>query len=476
MPSPATARATLLAHHLYDLAECEHRVALDATLDRSLRTAPDRSTELLLAHGRKFEREIVEPLGYPAIPTDALDSAKAFDQTVAFMREGCPGIDQGVLIDGARLARPDILERAAGASRFGPYLYRPGDVKTARTVRSDAVLQVGFAAILLEAVQGVRPSTGFLILGDSRREEIDLEAIRCTLDDAVAHAESVILGDAPTSPFFSAPCSRCRWRSECLPRLEGKHDLSFVHGMTPARRRVLERAGIVTIDDFAAAEVEALAAAGVPSDGLSRMRSQARALLTGRVPAAGRVTLPRGHGHEAFLRIETDPLGGDEPFSIAWGTAGHGDGAVASRHVAIVSNPEERASALTMFVEALETPGVRSAPIYTYGAPTTRAFELLATHGGLEPSRAGDVAGRIVDLGLWVRRAAPLPVYRYRFDEVAAVLGGRPRPSPDIGEDALFATFAAMRSLGDTTLLPALVTAGHDALDALVAIRSWLAR
>ena len=31
MASPSRSRATILAHHLYDFAECEHRVALDTT-------------------------------------------------------------------------------------------------------------------------------------------------------------------------------------------------------------------------------------------------------------------------------------------------------------------------------------------------------------------------------------------------------------------------------------------------------------
>jgi predicted RecB family nuclease len=131
------------------------------------------------------------------------------------------------------------------------------------------VLQVAFAALLLESVQGVRPDSGFLILGDGRRDELDLGAIRFTVDDAVERAEAVASGAVETTPYFSSACARCRWRAECLPRLEGQRDLSFVHGLTRSRRRVLERHGLHTIDDFAAADVSTFSSAGLRRKGWS---------------------------------------------------------------------------------------------------------------------------------------------------------------------------------------------------------------
>lgn len=473
MASPASTRATILAHHLYDFAECEHRVALDATLDRTLRTPPDAAMELLLSHGQRYEREVVEPLGYAAVEVEHGDWDGAFGRTRALMRDGVAGIDQGVLLDGARLARPDLLERAPGGSALGDFHYIPGDVKSARTTRSDAVLQVGFAALLLEAVQELRPKTGFLILGDGRREVLDLEAIRCTIDDAVARTEEVARGAAETSPFFSPACARCRWRGTCLPRLEEARDLSFVHGITRARRRVLIRHGIATIDDLAHADVDALVAAGVPSQGLGAMRTQARTLLDGHVLRHRRAGLPRGVKRELYLRIETDPLDRGEPFSIAWGEA-PAQGTIDAARVAIVSTREERIAALSEVVDVFDSSAVRDEPVYTFGSGTARAFDALAEDAGLAPARAGDLAGRFVDLAPWVRRAAVLPVFLYRFDEVAAVARNLPRPSPGQAGDVLFVLHAGMTASEDPGAVRLrLEEAGRDALASLCAIRAW---
>jgi predicted RecB family nuclease len=475
MPSQTRADATILAHHLYDFAECEHRIALDVTLDKSQRARADEAMELLFEHGRAFEREVVAPLGYEAIDVAEGDWEGAFERTVALMREGVAGIDQGVLLGPGRLARPDLLERVAGASRLGDFQYRPGDVKTARSTRSDAVLQVAFAGLLLELVQGVRPSTGFLILGDGRREELDLEAIRYTVDDAVERAEAIARGEVATAPAFSPACARCRWREECLPRLEEARDVSFVHGLTRSRQRVLARHGMGTIEALAATNVAALAAAGLPTEGMERATLQARALIEGTVLRRARVPLPRGLRRELYLRIEVDPLDRGEPFLFAFGETAAGAGAMEVLRVVVASSENERRDAFAALVDVFESAPIRDEPVYVFGSGTARAFDGLAEAFALEPKRAGAIAGRLVDLAPWVRRAGVLPVFQYRFDEVAAVAMNVPRPSPAVPEDALFVRHAAMHGVAEAGPIRAeLEFAGRESLTALGAIRRWL--
>ena len=468
------ANAILLAHHLYDFAECEHRIALDATLDRAERTPPDAATELLFEHGRRFERSVTEPLGYPAVEVEDGDWDGAAARTVALMREGVVGIDQGVLVAPGRLARPDLLERVQGASALGDFYYVRGTSKSALAPRSDAALQVGFAALLLEVVQGVRPATGFLILGDGRRETIDLEAIRATLDDAVSRAEGVARGEVATFPFFGAACPRCRWRGRCLPALSAARDVSFVHGLTRTRHRVLRDRGVATIDALARAELPALVAAGAPADGLERAQAQARALLEGRPLGRRAVTVPHGVRGELYLRIEIDPLEGAAPFLIAWAEGPRGGGPLTTREVRVVTGSVERADAARGLFDVVEHARVSDEPIYAFGARTSRGLEALCEAMGLTPARAGDLLGRVVDLAPWVRRAGVLPVFATGFSEVASVAAASPPPI-DASDDDLFVLHAGLASAPDPdAALARLYAAGSDALDSLAAIRAWL--
>jgi predicted RecB family nuclease len=235
------------------------------------------------------------------------------------------------------------------------------------------------------------------------------------------------------------------------------------------------RHGIHTIEDLAHSDVAALIAADVPPDGLDRLRAQAAALLDGRVSTRRAVGLPRGVRRELYLRIETDPLDRGEPFSVSWGEAEAGGPLVATR-VAIVSSDKARADALCQLIEVLESPAARGEPVYTYGSGTASAFDALAEGAGIEPGRTGDLAGRFVDLGPWVRRAAVLPVFRYRFDEVAAVARGLSRPSPGTADDALFVLHAGLAASPDPAeVRRRLEEAGRNALTSLHAIRAWFA-
>ena len=240
--------------------------------------------------------------------------------------------------------------------------------------------------------------------------------------------------------------------------------LSFVHGVTRARRRVFLRHGITTIDDLAAIDVAALTAAGVPSDGLDRMRLQAKALLAGRAFAVRSPWSSARRQARAVPAHRDRPLDHGEPFLVVLGEAAPG-GTIDAARVAIVSTPGERADALRELVDVLESPAAREEPIYTYGPATARAFDDLAEDAQLDPSRAGDMAGRFVDLAPWVRRAAVLPVFLYRFDEVAAVARMLPRPAPGRPGDALFVLHAGLAASQDPEAVRRrLEEAGREAL------------
>jgi predicted RecB family nuclease len=471
MPRPSSRPARILAHHLYDLVVCDHRIALDFTLPRDFRTPPDEAAALLHENGLAHERAVIDALGYPEIETENHDWEAAAARTLDAMRRGFPGIAQGVLIDGDRLARPDLLERVDGESRLGAWHYAPGDVKSALSPRSDAALQIGFAAKILESIQGVRPGTGFVVLGDGTREEIDLHAISRSVDDAAEAVEEVARGRAETSPFFSRDCARCRWRTPCLERLAAASDPSFVHGMTRARRRAYAKAGILTLHDLASANESDLRAAGVPTEGLSRLRAQARALLEKRAVEVRPVDLPRGRRREHFLRIEANPLERSDPFALAWGSSPAG-GPIDRVEATLVARSEERSAAFLRLVADLEATSSPDDPVYFHGAVTEQCFARLGASSSLSPARLGELQGRLLDLAPWVRRAAVLPVLRYRFDEIAAFLRGRPVPPPEASEDARFVAFAS----GSTDRVARIVEDLRDDLESLALLRDWLLR
>lgn len=478
MPSPS--RLHITATQIYDVTTCPHRLHLDATLDRDLRTPPDPAAALLLRSGIQYEARIAAELGYVEVATEG-GNERAAATTRELMRSGVPGIVQGVLRDGRFLARPDLLERADGRSALGAWHYVPGDIKSALVARTDAALQIAFAGRLLETVQAVRPDHGFVVLGDGRRERVHLEGIALATDDAMALAVAVVDGERETRPFFSSHCGRCRWRGACVPGMVERRDASLVHGMTPTIHRVLARHGVVTVQDLAAADIEALRRAGAPTDTIARLQRQAQALAGNRVVGKRAVDLPRGGAREAYLRIESDPLDHGEPFLFCWARGPAGGGRLSGVTVLIAENEEARGTALRRLLAELDEPAERGSPIYSFGGATGGALDALADRFGVEPGIVGDIEGRIVDLAPWVRRAAALPVVRYTLEEVAAVAVGGVEvglsASGSEADDALFVSFAVLRELdgGEAEEARSVIERrGAELLESIRVVRRWI--
>jgi hypothetical protein len=322
------------------------------------------------------------------------------------MAAGAPGIYQGVLLDDARLARPDLLRRVDGASGLGNWTYVPGDIKSALTPRTDAVLQVGFAALLLEKEVGAHVARGFVVLGDGTWEDIDLDSVRCSIEEAVDRAAAIQDGRESTRPFYSSTCPRCAWRGACLSEMREGRDASFVDGMTRTLHRVLARHGVRTLDDLASVDVEALRRAGAPADGLDRLRRQAQALLTGAPVGRRRVELPEAKQREHFLHLEIDPIASGAPFLLAW--TGNAPGADATEPARLaVATPRPSAPSLFRSCSPMwrRTPGpIRSmCGVLRRFAPSTRwprRWEQLRRESAI--SKAGS--------STWPRRCgAPRP-------------------------------------------------------------------
>jgi predicted RecB family nuclease len=337
------------------------------------------------------------------------------------MREGPSGIYQPVLQRGRYLAIPDFIERVEDGDGFH---YAPGDVKTGLSPRADQVLQVAFAGWLLRDVQGIAPARGFLVLGDGRREDFPLDDLAHVLQAARERVEEILAGRETTAPFYGPACGPCRWSGTCLPGLLGTHDLSLVDGMTPTRRRVLRSAGVDTLEALAGVDPAEWRATGRPALDIDTLARQAQALAAGRTTVRRPMELPERGGAEAFVHVERDPLDGGSVIALAWSIRAAGG---SSGEVRTLLSAAERVAAFDACVAALP----RGAPLYHFGTAVPRGLALLCALAGARPELQIELEERSWDLALSLRRGtAFLPVRRYVLDEIAAVLEGRPLPSP----------------------------------------------
>jgi predicted RecB family nuclease len=328
--APPRERALVLsASDLVVAADCEYRLLV--RLDEQLGRAPrrDAGEDAMLARtaelGARHEREVLaayEAEHGPFDPTtgrgvvhvepprgtswDELVAAQA--RTLAAVEAGADVVHQAAFLDGAFHGRADFLVRT-GTDDAGAARYAVVDAKLARRAKVPALLQLAaYADQLVGAGVPVDPDVS-LVLGTRERTSHRLADLLPVYRDRRERlvrltAEHVAReGRAPWDDPAVRACGRC---ADCRAQVEARRDVLLVGGVYESQRAALHAAGILTIDELAAATDETAVPAGMSRSSFARVRRQA-ALQLGTGPSDGTVVWADASGpHELSWRID-DP-------------------------------------------------------------------------------------------------------------------------------------------------------------------------
>jgi uncharacterized protein len=255
------------ASDLVTAAECEFAAArrIDETLGLVARA--ELPEDALMARaarmGDAFEARVIDGFvaehgesttGVVQMPRPAYGSLEALHSaqtaTIAAVEAGAAVITQAVLFDGLLLGYADFLIRQPDGT------YAVADAKLARSAKVRAVLQIA-AYHDLAAKAGAHVSdTGYLLLGDGSTSAHHLPDVvhvvaerRAHLDDLIATRQAAEAPVAWREPSVNA-CGRC---PVCQAEVAASRDVLAVAGLRMTQRTKLEKVGITTIDDLAAA-------------------------------------------------------------------------------------------------------------------------------------------------------------------------------------------------------------------------------
>ncbi|MHC4812182.1 MAG: TM0106 family RecB-like putative nuclease [Planctomycetota bacterium] len=409
-------RKRITGTHVYTMLRCPRAVALDLHEDKDKRRPLREAEEFARQRGRELEARLVAELGYVEPDYPRRDFAAGAAATERMLRDGVPGVSQGVLLSATadQLGIPDLLRKAEGPSALGDHHYVVGDIKSSGRPRSDQVLQVAFYSRLLANLQDRPPEYGYLILKDGHEERFDLTAIDAAMDDVLERVCAVREDPDSERPFLSAACGHCHWSELCVPELEAKDDLSLLQGMTRGLRTVLERVGFMTAASLSDMAVEPTA-----------RRSHLEATLLRRLKKAstsradGRPLLQKnggvGQGSAALVHMLIDHYAERVLFfGLLYPAEPQGQ-----FHCVC---PDDREQELAAFLALLQhVPD--HVPLLHYGEALPRWF----TEAGCRHPRTAAVEGRFVNLQKRLRGAAvyPGPVFSMA-DHVHYVLGVDP--------------------------------------------------
>lgn len=453
----------------------------DATLARAGRLGTQHELRVLAAYQAQFGEGVV------VIPetrsSDAAGLAVAIAQTEAALRSDARVVFQAAFATAEFVGFADFLVR----DDEGRWVVQ--DTKLARHARVTALMQLAAYADQLDRLAVPRSETVQLLLGDGtvsthrlrdlapvfglRRAR--LRALIADRDLAAGAAGAPLAWGDERGDLRVVACGRC---PTCDLDVVAHRDLLLVAGMRPVQRRRLRAAGIVTIDDLAAARE---APPRMSWETFRGLRTQARLQLDspagGVLDAAAAPTptaapiptydvvlpaaiaaLPRPDQGDIFFDFEGDPLY-TEGEAVQWGIDylfGWTD--IHDHYSALWAHTfaEER-EALERFID-LVTLRRRTHPgmhIYHY-APyeTSHLLAMAARHGVREAEVDRLLAdGVFVDLYPVVRRALRVGSRSYSIKKLEPLYMGAQVRTSDVqrGDDSIvkYVQARALRDAGD---------------------------
>ena len=277
--------------HGKNLDQLEARLIDDGLL-------PEVMKKLLLVRGE-----------YVTVEDEDVDDA--FRRTLDFMRQGARAIYGGVLVDGHWVGRPDVLERVEGKSDLGGYYYVAVDIKRVsdpRGISDGHRMQGAFYADLLLRVQGVKPTSGYVMTPNGVVMRYDLESFAADYHLTLNDIEHILDGDLPLHVLTSG-CKSSPYFSVCVDETESCDDLSLLNRVQVEEIEELNRAGVKTVMELATGDVAALSRKLIEmtDDRLLFLHRQARALKERVHDVVEPVELPSSNV-ELYFDIESDPV------------------------------------------------------------------------------------------------------------------------------------------------------------------------
>ncbi len=242
------------AELLLQYQKCKRRPFLNVRGDKTQQDAPNDLLLKLYQDKYVHKKKVLEKLDYQRPKFSKEEPLTGFAATLQLMQQGVECIYGGLLKTSYEdnhtlLARPDLLIKQAGNSRFGDWIYVPARVELGKRPKQEYQVIAAFYAFVLAAVQQVESETAWLMLrGKETKYNVDLDKWIPRMQEILNECiQTLHLPTAPEVFISRQKCSLCNWYSSCHQTASQQKHLSLVPGVTPGRYNQLKTLDITTL-------------------------------------------------------------------------------------------------------------------------------------------------------------------------------------------------------------------------------------
>ena len=460
----------LTADHFYKFFQCPHWIWYDIYGDPKYKKEMAPLLEIIYRGKIANAGEVLKSYKqFEEIKPELFrDLEEAFLATLELMKQG-KNIFRGVLMHTDWVGIPDLLVARPGKSRLGNWEYVVYDAQSSLDLRDEFKFPLVFYSLILEQLQGTRPSQAFVIdaKGNERSFLVDdfVEQFHLNREQI----EKILEGEKPP-PFLKSGCKRTPWYSLCLSDTEGCQDVSLVHRLSQGDQKRLYDIGVKTVSDLADANLEDLQAKleDWPFDKIIRVVNQAKVLASGELLILKRPEFPKVK-KEIYFDIESDPTH-DIDYLLGVLIKNNDNGHTEYKYF-LAKDKSEEEKMWKDFLDFLVT--LEDFVIYHFAFYERQVFERLALKYGAPSELISKFNEHAIDLELQVVESIVLPIYFYTLKDVAKYFGFQWR-NPNAGGAESVVWYNDWLEKKDDAILQKILNYNEDDVRATLLIKEKL--
>ena len=187
------------------------------------------------------------------------------------------------------LAQPDVLERDdSHDSIFGDYHYIIKEIKLAKNLKKEHVMQAMFANYIIGQIQGYMPKQVFLINKENQEFPVYYQEYEQELLDAIKEIRLILNGKyvSPNIGTVKSP-----WESYGMKLAIKSKDLSLLNSLGPMKKKILIDNGITNLNELASLRVTKDIGI-IKKENLKKFRMAAQCIINDRHLFLNKVALP----------------------------------------------------------------------------------------------------------------------------------------------------------------------------------------
>ena len=219
---------------------------------------PDPFLQALSIKGSEHEDTVLES-DYPEMEEISFDTPEeGFMLLLKAMSKGTKAISNFpmfYLSDGMH-GYADVLEKSDNASSvWGKHHYVVREIKSARNIKEQHILQAAFYNMMLGNIQGYVPEYFFITNMDDETVQYPYKKYEKLLKETIIQVRDIQNGQMPPAIHGTGMHP---WKNYCNEVAVKNDDISLISGIGPSKRKMFVEAGFKTVQDVASSTANTL--------------------------------------------------------------------------------------------------------------------------------------------------------------------------------------------------------------------------